>query len=99
MPLGLILVGWDNSIGCVVDATYPQSFLISHEIINKILMTHQFSTEVEPELLEIKYKNYIILSYCNKQTIPEFGHEMVMLVLDQHEEKYVNLYSGPHETI
>lgn len=92
MPLGLLLVGWDDSIGCVVDATYPQTFLISHEIINKILMTHQFSTEVEPELLEIKYKNYIILSYCDKRNIPEYGHELVILVLDQHEEKYVNLY-------
>jgi len=93
MVKGLILVGWDDSIGCVVDATYPQTFLISHEIINKILMTHQFSTESEPELLEIKYKNYIIFSYCDKRNIPEHGHEMVMLVLDQHEEKYVNLYS------
>ena len=87
MVKGLILVGWDDSIGCVVDATYPQTFLISHEIINKILMTHQFSTEVEPELLEIKYKNDIIFSYCDKRNIPEFGHEMVMLVLDQHQEK------------
>ncbi len=92
MPLGLLLAGWDDSIGCVVDATYPQSFLISHEIINKILMTHQFSTEVEPELLEIKYKNYIILSYCDKRNIPKYGHELVILVLDRHEEKHVNLY-------
>lgn len=92
VPLGLILVGWDDSIGCVVDATYPHTFLISHEIINKILMTHQFSQEMEPELLEIKYKNYIIFSYCDKRLIPAYGHEMVMLVLDQHEEKYVNLY-------
>lgn len=90
--MGLLLVGWDDSIGCVVDATYPHNFLISHEIINKILMTHQFSAEMEPELLEIKYKNYIIFSYCNKRNIPQYGHEMILLVLEQHEEKYVNLY-------
>ncbi len=89
MPLGLILVGWDNKIGSVIDATYPQDFSISREIINKILMTHGFSNKLEPELLEIKYINYIVFSYCDKTKVSRFGYEMVMLILDKKEEHSV----------
>ncbi|MHA1730219.1 MAG: hypothetical protein ACTSWY_16030 [Promethearchaeota archaeon] len=86
MPLGLILVGWDQKIGSIIDATYPSSFSISREIINKILMTHGFNKEMEPELLEIKYSKYIIFSYCDKTKVPIYGYEMVMLILDEKEE-------------
>lgn len=86
MTMGLILVGWDQKMGSIIDATYPESFSISRDLINKILMTHTFSQNLEPEFLEMKYSDFIIFSYCDKTKVHRYGYEMVVLIVNQSEE-------------
>lgn len=86
MVLGLILTHWDTQLGPIIKARYPKNFQISKEEINKILMTHSISKEMTNELIEIRLKEKIFLSYCPKNQIPISGYSMMIIVLNEHEE-------------
>ncbi len=92
MPLGLALFSWDNKVGCVLDFKYPNTLHLSNDLINKIYMSNSLKKKkfAEEELNEIHYEDQILLSYCNKSRVGEFGYEMLILMI--HEKEQINLY-------
>ncbi|MHA1191158.1 MAG: ADP-ribosylation factor-like protein [Promethearchaeota archaeon] len=86
MVVGIVLFSWDKKMGSVVDIKYPQGFEIPEDLINKIYMTFAYSEDFDkPELIETSYSNLTILSYCDKTRVPEFGYEIVSLILEEKE--------------
>ncbi|MHA1871856.1 MAG: Rab family GTPase [Promethearchaeota archaeon] len=92
MPLGLLFVGWDNKVGSIIKATYPNTFSISQDLITRILMTHSYEVQKKEEFLELKLDNYFVFSYCDKSKINSIGYEMVIMILDSEEKEAINDY-------
>lgn len=87
MVLGLAIFTWDQKIGSVLEIKYPQSLELSSGLINKIYMTHAYDDQFEnEELMEIKYNEKTILSYCDKTRVKDVGYEVLMLLLEQTEK-------------
>ena len=92
MPLGLALFSWDNKAGSILDFKYPGTLHLPDDLIHKIYMSHGLKQDnlTEEELYEIHYEDQIILSYCDKTKVVEFGYEMLILLI--HEKEQINLY-------
>jgi len=92
MPLGLALFSWDNKAGSILDFKYPGTLHLPDDLIHKIYMSHGLKQDnlTEEELYEIHYEDQIILSYCDKTRVVEFGYEMLILLI--HEKEQINLY-------
>lgn len=92
MPIGLALFSWDKKVGSVLDFKYPNTLNLSQDLIHKIYMSHALkqSNIKEVELYELHFEDQIILSYCDKARVVEFGYEILILIL--HEREQINLY-------
>ncbi|MHA1805306.1 MAG: hypothetical protein ACTSU4_12390 [Promethearchaeota archaeon] len=91
MSSGIALFNWDSKIGAVLELQYPRTFNVDLALLNKIYMTHSYEqVKKDEELIEISYENKIILSYCDKTRVPDFGYEIVLLML--HEKEKPNLF-------
>jgi hypothetical protein len=98
MIKGLAILGWDQKIGSVLEAKYPESLEISSNLTNKIYMTHAYDEDFKnEELIEVKYKEKTILSYCDKARISKFGYEILILILEETEKD--NLYNLRNQMI
>jgi len=92
MPLGLALFSWDSKAGSILDLKYPNTLNLTKDLINKIYLSHALkqSNVKEEELYELHFEDQIILSYCDKTRVVEFGYEILVLIL--HEREQINLY-------
>jgi len=98
MIKGLVILGWDQKIGSVLEAKYPKSLEITSNLTNKIYMTHAYNEDfINEELIEIKYKEKTILSYCDKKRVSECGYEIVIIVLEETEKD--NIYKLRNQLI
>ena len=99
MPIGLALLSWDNKVGSIIDFKYPGTFNLEQDLINKIYISHGLkqSNVKEEELYELHYNDQIILSYCDKTRVIEFGYDMLILII--HEKEQINLYKLVSELI
>ena len=92
MVKGIAFFSWDTKIGSTLELEYPLDFKLSDDLINKIYMTHSYEEEFKKdELIEVSYKDQIILSFCDKSKVAEVGYEIVIIVLDEKEK--INLYN------
>lgn len=92
MVIGIALFSWDQKIGAVVDVKYPETLVLSDDLINKIYMTFAYSEDFDKdELIETSYKSQDILSYCDKRRVPEVGYEIITLILEEKEK--VNIFN------
>ncbi|MHA1413234.1 MAG: hypothetical protein ACTSO4_11535 [Promethearchaeota archaeon] len=93
MVQGVILFSWDQKIGTIVEVKYPENLVVSQYLANKIFMTFAYSEDyLKEELIEINYENKILLSYCDKTRISQFGYEIITLILDEREHVKLNMF-------
>ena len=99
MPIGLALLSWDNKVGSIIDFKYPGTLNLDQDLINKIYLSHGLkqSNVKEEELYELHYDDQIILSYCDKTRVIEFGYDMLILII--HEKEQINIYKLISELI
>ncbi|MGV9171678.1 MAG: ADP-ribosylation factor-like protein [Promethearchaeia archaeon] len=88
MVKGLVLLGWDNKIGAVIEYKHPKSLDISNDMINKIYMAHTTddSEKQEDYLSELDVNNKLILSYCDRSRVSQVGYEILFLISDEREK-------------
>ncbi|MFX1364390.1 MAG: GTPase [Promethearchaeota archaeon] len=98
MVKGLAFFSWDTKMGATLELKYPLELKLTDELINKIYMTHSYEDDFKKgELIEITYKDNIILSYCDKSKVSEIGYEIILIILEEKEK--INLYNQKSEFI
>jgi len=98
MIKGLAILGWDQKIGSILEMKYPQNLEISSNLTNKIYMTHAYDEDFKnEELIEVKYKEKTIISYCDKTRVSKFGYEILILILEETGKD--NLYKLRNQMI
>ena len=55
MPLGIIILKWDNQIGPVLIALYPESLKITTNLLTQVYSAHRYSS-LEPGFSSLTLK-------------------------------------------
>jgi len=63
LPIGLIVVKWDNKIGTVLEAKYPEDVVISPDLTMKIYGAHVLGEVREAGFISMKIDSLNIASY------------------------------------
>ena len=63
MPIGLIVVKWDNKIGTVLEARYPEDVVVSPDLTMKIYGAHVLGEAREAGFISMKVDSLNIASY------------------------------------
>ena len=91
MVKGLAFFSWDTKMGATLELKYPLDLNLTDDLINKIYMTHSYEEEFKKdEIIEVSYKDQLILSFCDKAKVVEVGYEIVIIILDEKEK--IDLY-------
>jgi hypothetical protein len=87
MVNGLAFFSWDTRLGATLELEYPSDLKLTEDLINKIYMTHSYEEDFKKdELIEVSYKDQLILSYCDKSRVAQFGYEIVIAILAEKEK-------------
>ncbi len=98
MVKGLAFFSWDRKMGATLELKYPLELKLTDDLINKIYMTHSYEEDFKKsELIEVTYKDQIILSFCDKSKVAEIGYEIILIILNEKEK--INLYTLKSEFI
>ncbi len=91
MVKGIAFFSWDTRMGATLELKYPLDLKLTDDLINKIYMTHSYEEEFKKdEIIEVSYKDQLILSFCDKAKVAEVGYEIVIIILDEKEK--IDLY-------
>ncbi|MHA1239025.1 MAG: helix-turn-helix domain-containing protein [Candidatus Odinarchaeia archaeon] len=93
MPHAITVIRWDNMMGAVLSAKYPEDFNISNDDIMRLYMSHTIGHKVYP-FLTLRFGDYNIASYFikPKETDENF---VVSFFLDKDEpgDKFEKLFT------
>jgi len=92
MVNGIAFFSWNMKMGATLEVKYPLNLELTDDLINKIYMTHSYEEDLKKdELIEITYKDKIILSFCDKSKVADVGYEIFIIILDEKEK--LDLYT------
>ncbi|UYP45411.1 hypothetical protein NEF87_001696 [Candidatus Lokiarchaeum ossiferum] len=88
MLKGIFLVGWDNMLGSIIEAQYPDNSQIDKNKISQYLATLQ-ALGTSPTL-EIKDENQIVLIYGFPVRDGIMNYDFIVAVLDETDTVLIN---------
>ncbi|MFX1375834.1 MAG: hypothetical protein ACFFA0_08485 [Promethearchaeota archaeon] len=84
MPVGLVIMRWDERSGAEVLAKYPEEITLSNKVLMQVTSTHEYSGE--SGIISISVGSLNITSYY---TGPEYGYYILLLLnLDDDPDAY-----------
>lgn len=84
MPVGIVIMKWDERAGSVVEAKYPEEVNISSKTLMQVYSTHEYSEEAG--MISLMVGSLNIASYY---TGPEKGYYILLLLnLDDDPDAY-----------
>lgn len=91
MPIGIIILKWDNEIGPVPISIYPESVKITNNMLTQIYSAHRYSS-LAPGFSSLTLKNNKVVSFFSGlgEKHIEVENYVVALLLRRDEE--VNKY-------
>ncbi|MHA1840093.1 MAG: hypothetical protein ACTSYO_09095 [Candidatus Ranarchaeia archaeon] len=81
MPVGMVIVRWDNRIGTVLEAKQPKNYKISPDLTMRIYGAHVLGEERGPGFITMKVRDLGIASYFSGAKLNYF----VALILGKDE--------------
>ena len=88
MLKGIFLVGWDNIVGSIIEAQYPEDSQMDQNKISQYLATLQ-ALGTSP-ILEIKDQNQIVLIYGFPVRDGIMNYDFIVAVLDETDSVLIN---------
>ncbi|MHA1821800.1 MAG: hypothetical protein ACTSU2_05255 [Promethearchaeota archaeon] len=62
MPLGILVLKWDNEIGPVLISSYPNSLKVPNNLLTQIYSAHRYSS-LKPGFSSLTLKNNKVVSF------------------------------------
>ncbi|MHA1475027.1 MAG: hypothetical protein ACTSQ5_07555 [Promethearchaeota archaeon] len=87
MPKGIFLIGWDNKIGPIIEAKFPQDCQIQDSRITKYLVTLQAFGRSSN--IQIKDDNDLVLIYGYPVREGTANYDFIIVILDNLEESEI----------
>ncbi len=62
MPLGILVIRWDNEIGPINEGFYPESLKITNNLLTQVYSSHRYQS-LKPGFASISLKNNKVVSF------------------------------------
>lgn len=62
MPLGILIIRWDNEIGPINEGFYPDSLKITNNLLTQVYSSHRYQS-LKPGFASISLKNNKVVSF------------------------------------
>ncbi len=91
MPLGILILRWDNQIGPLLIAIYPETLKITNNLLTQIYSAHRYSS-LEPGFSSLTLKNNKIVSFFSGLGENHIEVENYIVALLLRRDENVNTY-------
>lgn len=98
MPLGILILRWDNQIGPLLIAIYPETLKITNNLLTQIYSAHRYSS-LEPGFSSLTLKNNKIVSFFSGLGENHIEVENYIVALLLRRDENVNTYRKILNTI
>ncbi|MHA1409947.1 MAG: hypothetical protein ACTSQY_06525 [Candidatus Odinarchaeia archaeon] len=85
MPLGLIVIRWDNKVGAVLEAKTPRNLNVTDDHVMRIFTTHALGNSA-PGFLSMKIEELNVASYYSGDVPNREEQFCISLILDADED-------------
>ena len=62
MPIGILIIRWDNEIGPINEGFYPDSLKITNNLLTQVYSSHRYQS-LKPGFASISLKNNRVVSF------------------------------------
>ena len=62
MPVGILIIRWDNEIGPVNEGFYPETLKITNNLLTQVYSSHRYQS-LKPGFASISLKNNKVVSF------------------------------------
>ena len=62
MPVGILIIRWDNEIGPINEGFYPSSLKITNNLLTQVYSSHRYQS-LKPGFASISLKNNKVVSF------------------------------------
>jgi hypothetical protein len=91
MPLGILILRWDNEVGPVLLSSYPENLKVTNNLLTQIYSAHRYSS-LTPGFSSLTFKNHKVVSFFSGlgEKFVEVENYVVALLLRRDEQ--VSMY-------
>jgi len=87
MPVGILVIRWDNEIGPINEGFYPENLKITNNLLTQVYSSHRYQS-LKPGFASISLKNYKVVSFFSGVGEDHISVEnYVVALLLRHDEK------------
>jgi hypothetical protein len=89
MPIGILVIRWDNEIGPINEGFYPDNLKITNNLLTQIYSSHRYQS-LKPGFASISLKNNKVVSFFSGIGSDSISVEnyVVALLLRRDEKPY-----------
>ncbi|GAH32783.1 unnamed protein product, partial [marine sediment metagenome] len=62
MPVGILIIRWDNEIGPINEGFYPENLKITNNLLTQVYSSHRYQS-LKPGFASISLKNNKVVSF------------------------------------
>ncbi len=91
MPIGILVIRWDNEIGPINEGFYPDNLKITNNLLTQVYSSHRYQS-LKPGFASISLKNNKVVSFFSgvgDEHISVENHVVALLLRrDEKSHKY-----------
>ncbi|MBY8982923.1 MAG: hypothetical protein KGD57_08240 [Candidatus Lokiarchaeota archaeon] len=91
MPIGILVIRWDNEIGPINEGFYPDNLKITNNLLTQVYSSHRYQS-LKPGFASISLKNNKVVSFFSgvgDEHISIENHVVALLLRrDEKPQKY-----------
>jgi len=98
MPVGILVIRWDNEIGPINEGFYPESLKITNNLLTQVYSSHRYQS-LKPGFASISLKNYKVVSFFSGVGEEHISFENYVVALLLRRDEKPNKYREVLKTI
>ena len=91
MPVGILIIRWDNEIGPINEGFYPETLKITNNLLTQVYSSHRYQS-LKPGFASISLKNNKVVSFFSGVGADHISVENYVVALllrrDEKPSKY-----------
>ncbi len=98
MPVGILIIRWDNEIGPINEGFYPENLKITNNLLTQVYSSHRYQS-LKPGFASISLKNNKVVSFFSGVGADFISVENYVVALLLRRDEKPNKYREILKTI
>lgn len=98
MPVGILIIRWDNEIGPINEGFYPENLKITNNLLTQVYSSHRYQS-LKPGFASISLKNNKVVSFFSGFGDDHISVENYVVALLLRRDEKPNKYREILKTI